>query len=375
MQITRVYAVPVRVPTRRPLRSALGAQETCEFAIVAVEADDGTQGIGEISLIWHGNGARLAADVNDLVAPRLVGADPFALTQAMSAVDDVFRFGRHSLTARAAVEMALLDLQGKLCGRRVVDLLGGVCVPRLPLSMSLSIAELPDLLGQARDYIAAGIRAVKVKGGRDLEYLEAAVSALRREFGAELAIRVDLNMSCATAAEALRIARRLERFDIVALEQPLPPADLSGHSWLRHKTDIPIMLDESVWSIEDCWQAVRERAADFVNVYVSEAGGLRAAGQLGALCRLAGVGIAVGSMPELGTGTAAAIHFAFSQPGLSMPSDLAGFCYYDDDVVSHDLRVEDGYVYAPRSAGLGVELDENRLRHYAAPCPARRAGA
>lgn len=365
MEITSLRAIPVRVPTAaESVRSALGRYDACEFSIVIVETDAGVRGLGEVSLIWHGNGARLASMINELVAPRLVGVDPFELTSAMAIVHDVFQFGRHSRTACAAVEMALLDVQGKASGQPVVKLLGGACADRLPLSMSLSIAAVPDVLQQARGFVSDGFRTVKVKCGRDVDYAHAVVAALRHEFGEELAIRVDANMACPTAAEALRLARRLEPFEILSLEQPLPPDDLDGLARLRLKTDIPIMLDESVWSPADCWRAVRAEAADLVNVYVAEAGGIHPARQIGTVCRLAGVGVAVGSMPELAIGTAAAAHFAFSQPTIDHPSDLAGFRYYRDDVVRHQLRIEDGYLYAPQEPGLGVELDEDRLRRY-----------
>lgn len=367
MEITSVRAIPVRVPTAKSVRSALGSYDACEFSIVIVDTDAGVRGLGEVSLIWHGNGARLASLINELVAPRLVGLDPFELTRAMAVVHDVFQFGRHSRTACAAVEMALLDVQGKTCDQPVVKLLGGASVDRLPLSMSLSIADIPDVLQQARSLLEDGFGTLKVKCGRDADYAHAVVAALRQEFGDQIAVRVDANMACQTMAEALRLARRLEPFDILSLEQPLPPDDLDGLARLRLKTDIPIMLDESVWSPEDCWRAVRAEAADLVNVYVAEAGGIHPARQIGTLCRLAGVGVAVGSMPELGIGTAAAAHFAFSQPAIDHPSDLAGFRYYRDDVVRHDLRIEDGYLYAPQQPGLGVELDEERLRRYAMP--------
>jgi muconate cycloisomerase len=82
------------------------------------------------------------------------------------------------------------------------------------------------------------------------------------------------------------------------------------------------------------------------------------------LCALAGVGVAVGSMPELAVGTSAAAHAAFSAPAVDHPSDVAGHLYHVDDVVTHSLRIEDGLLLPPAGPGLGVELDEERLERY-----------
>jgi muconate cycloisomerase len=87
------------------------------------------------------------------------------------------------------------------------------------------------------------------------------------------------------------------------------------------------------------------------------------------LCALAGAGVAVGSMPELGLGTSAAAHAAFSAPRLDHPSDVAGHLYHADDVVTHSLRIEDGMLLPPAGPGLGVELDEERLARYRVDAP------
>jgi muconate cycloisomerase len=273
VKIADVRAVPVHVPFRTPLITALGDLRGSDYGIVIVETDDGARGVGEISLIWHGNGHRLCRDVNDLVAPRLRGLDVFDLTRALAEMHAVFQFGRHSLTAVAALEMALLDLQGKLLGQPVMNLFGGPVHDRIALSMSLSIAPVDEMVAQARGFVDDGIRTVKVKSDRDIHHTVKVLAALRAEFGADLAIRTDLNMAWPTAKEALRAIRRLEEFDILSVEQPLPAEDIAGMAFLRSHCDVPIMADESVWSPADAWRVVQAGAADIVNIYVSEAAG------------------------------------------------------------------------------------------------------
>jgi muconate cycloisomerase len=320
--------------------------------------------VGEISLIWHGNGRRLCRDVNDQLAPRLRGLDVFDLSRAVAEAHAAFEFGRHSVTAIAAVEMALLDLQGKLLGQPVVNLFGGPVHERIPLSMSLSIAPVEEMVAQARGFVDEGIGTVKVKGAGDVDHTVRVLAALRAEFGEGLGLRIDLNMSCRTAKEALRAIRRLEPFNILSVEQPLPADDLAGMAFLRTACEVPIMADESVWTPADAWRVVQAGAADIVNIYVSEAGGITPAKQIGDLCALAGVSVVVGSMPELSVGASAAAHLAFTLGGLGHPCDVACYRYHASDVATADLKIDDGFLLPPTAPGLGIELDEERLRFH-----------
>lgn len=361
MRIVEVRAVPYRARRRAVMSSALGDQHWSECGLVRLRLEDGTEGLGEISLIWHGNGARLCDIVNDVVAPAVVGIDVFEYTTVMRAVQSALSFGRHSQTAAAAVEMAVLDAQGKLLGQPVVTLLGGRALDRVRLSMSLSIAPVERCLEEAQGYVDAGFTALKVKGARDHEHMVETVAALRRTFGADLGIRVDLNMACRSAKEALQTVRRLEPFDVLSVEQPLPPDDHAGLVLLRERSSLPIIVDESVWGPDDAVRILERGAADLINVYVAEAGGVRPAKLIADLAALHHVGIAIGSMPETGTGTSAAAHLAFSLPELEHPSDVAGTLYHADDVVVTSLEITDGHLYPPTRPGLGIDLDEDRL--------------
>jgi muconate cycloisomerase len=362
VQITQVQAIPVAVPLAFDFKSALGVLRVSEYGVVVIDTDEGVRGLGEISLIWHGNGHPLCRLVDELIAPSLLGLEPFQVTRLHALTQRLVPFSRHALTATAALDMALLDIRGKVLGRPAYDLLGGLARERVELSMSLSMGPVENVVDQARALVDSGFRTLKVKaaGATDL----VAVHALRRELGPDVKLRVDLNMACASAKEALRLIRSLDPDDVISVEQPLPPDDLEGMAFLRKHSEIPIMADESVWGPNDAWEVLRRGAADIVNVYVSESGGPTRMRQTMDLCALAGVDVAVGSMPELGVGTSAAAHAAFSAPRLDHPSDVAGHLYHADDVVRHSLRVDDGVLLPPTGAGLGVELDDEKLQRY-----------
>jgi L-alanine-DL-glutamate epimerase-like enolase superfamily enzyme len=362
VRITDIRAIPIGVPLAFDFVSALGTLKLSEYGLVVVETDEGVHGLGEISLIWHGNGPPLCRLVEDRLAPALRGADPFAITRMHEIVRELVPFSRHALTAVAALDMALLDLQGKVLGQPAYNLLGGLARDRVELSMSLSVGAADEVLKQARRLVDQGFGTLKVKAASaaDLEVTH----LLRREFGPELKIRVDLNMACSSAKEALRLIRGIAAADVLSVEQPLRPGDLDGMRYLRERSEVPIMADESVWGPDDAWELLHRGAADILNVYVSESGGPTRARQTIDLCAFAGVGVAIGSMPELGLGTSAAAHVAFSASRLDHPSDVAGHLYHSDDVVVHGLRVEGGALLPPPGPGLGVVLDEEKLARY-----------
>ena len=365
MRITAVEAIPVAVPLAFDFVSALGTLRTSEYGLVVVDTDEGIRGLGEISLIWHGNAPPLCRLVEEQLAPALIGADPFAVTHLHELAHELLPFSRHVLTAVAALDMALLDIQGKALGRPAYDLLGGLARERVELSMSLSMGPAERVLEQARNLVEAGFGTLKIKaaGAEDLEVAH----LLRRELGPAVKLRVDLNMACGSAKEALRLIEMVAPAGVISVEQPLPAGDLEGMRFLRERSSIPIMADESVWGPDDAWEVLRHGAADILNVYVSESGGPTRARQTIDLCALAGAGAAIGSMPELGLGTSAAAHLAFAAARLDHPSDVAGHLYHADDVVVHGLRIDAGFLLPPPGPGLGVELDEEKLERYRMP--------
>src|SRR5262249_29507657 len=160
-----------------------GTLRTSEYGIVLVDTDEGGRGLGEISLIWHGNAPPLCRLVNEHLAPALVGTDPFAITRLHRVAAELAPFRRHVRAAVAALDMALLDIQGKVAGRPAYDLLGGLARERVELSMSLSMGPADGMLQQARELQAAGFGTVKMKAA-GTEELEVA-HLLRRELGAD----------------------------------------------------------------------------------------------------------------------------------------------------------------------------------------------
>lgn len=360
MKITAIRATAVRIPRPAKFTSNLGTHGASENAVIEVETDEGLVGIGESSSIWDRKGAGCADDINGLLAGLLIGKDPLRIRELTDLMDAHLD---RAQPAKAGIEMALWDLLGKSLDAPVYQLLGGLVRDRIELSRSLSMGTVDEVMAQAEILVAEGYRTLKMKVGRNPTNDAANLAALRGRF-ADLKLRVDANMGWANPKEAVRHIHELEAFGIELVEQPLHPSDMEGMRFVRERVEVPIMADESVWTPADAMACARAGAVDVFNVYVAEAGGIGPAARIFGIADAARLTCIIGSMPEFGTGTSAQAHLAFAMPNIGYGSDLNGFVYHDGDVVDHDLRIEDGYLYPPPGPGLGVHLDKVRLDHY-----------
>jgi L-alanine-DL-glutamate epimerase-like enolase superfamily enzyme len=360
-KITRIIATPVSIRRIAPFRSALGLSKDSSFGIVQVETAAGVTGLGEICMIWNGDGAALCPVVNDLLAPALIGQDAFDINRAHQLMGAAVQFSRAANPAKAAIDMALYDIAGKLLKTPVYNLLGGRVRDSIPLSMSIPIASIDDMVSHAKEVIQRGFKGVKIKVGIDGKHDIDASKAIRDALGPEATIRVDANMGWRSRREALSIIEALEPLRIHSVEQPLPADRIEDLAWLRDASPIPIMVDESVWGPDDAQRVIDARAADILNVYVAEAGGLRNAARIFAMAEAAGIICTIGSMPELGIGTAAQMHLGVAMPELLGPADVCGVLYNAESLIKETLPIRDGLAGAPTGPGLGVTLDEARL--------------
>ena len=375
MRITAVRTVVVWGP-RRPAygtasRTALGLAAVSEHALVFVDTDAGITGLGEISSVFKRRGRLLAGDVDAALGPAVVGEDPFRIAWLVQKMDRALDGVEE---AKAGVEMALWDILGKALDTPVYNLLGGLVRERIPLSYSVPFGEPAQMAEYARARVAEGHRTIKVKVGNDPTRDVEAVRQVRAAIGPAIRLRVDANMAWPTAKEAIRLIRAMERWDLELVEQPLPPRELDAMAEVRRAIGVPLMADESVRTPRDAMEVIRRGAADIVNVYVTEAGGLLNASRIFALCEAAGLPCMIGSMPEFGIGTAAQIHLGLAMTNLGPDSDTCGVLYHAEDLLTRPLRIEGGFAYPPEGPGLGVELDMDVVERWRRSAPAGTTG-
>lgn len=381
MQITEIETVVVAIPPRRKHPMAFGGEDLGRYVIVRVRTDEGVEGLGEATVLlqWGGDHGRYFGEspqttvhiVNDVLRPQLVGTDPFAIEAAHEVMDRAVKGYPY---AKSAIDSALHDIKGKALGVPVYELLGGLVRREVPIAHSLGILDLDTMRREAAQAVDDGVRTIKVKIGLDATRDVEAVREVRATVGDEIDIVVDANQGYATPKLAIGTLRRIEEYRIRYAEQPVE--GLHAMARVAHAVDIPIMADESAWTIHDILEIGRLGAADVVSLYTTKPGGLAPAKKAASVAEAFGIPCNVNGSAETGVGNAANLHLAASTACITetcvIPittlvgreqTAVAGV-YYTDDILSEPFLFRDGHLVVPDAPGLGIELDEAKVAQY-----------
>jgi muconate cycloisomerase len=236
----------------------------------------------------------------------------------------------------------------------------------VPTKWSVSGVGADEAGGIAAWAVAQGFRTLKVKVGIEADADASRVRAVRGAAGPNVRIGVDANGGWHPASAIAAIERFYED-GIYFVEQPVAAWNLSGMADVRRRIRVPVIADESVFTPDDAAAAIESEAADVLSVYIGKAGGIGPARRIVELAEAAGVACTVGSNLEMGVGSAAMIHFALATPGVKadeFPCDIIGPLYYEEDLLTIPLRIGGGTARALDGPGLGVELDDEKVRRY-----------
>ena len=351
MRIASVGLSILRLPLVRPFETSFGRMAARELILVEVVDAGGAVGWGECvadadpfysaettTTAWH--------VLEKYLVPAVLGR---AVLSARDLPPLWSKIRGHQM-AKAAIEMAAWDLDARVQGRPLCDVLGA---PARPIESGVSIgiqsstAALVDRVAEER---AAGYRRIKIKirPGWD----RGPVEALRHAFG-DIPLMVDANAAY-TPGHAAHLAE-LDAFGLMMIEQPLDDDDLMRHARLQAAIDTPICLDESIKSPEIAADALDLGACRIINVKPGRLGGYCASLAVHDLARSRGVPLWHGGMLETGIGRAHNLHLS-ALPGFTLPGDVAASRrYFVPDLIEPPLDVSpDGTMTVPPGPGIGV---------------------
>lgn len=338
------------------LRTSYGSNVTQrEHIFVAVQAEDGTEGVGEGSPLPHFSGERaqeMLSVIDEVLAPALLGCDPFDLERVVLALD---RALPHHHASKAALVNALVDLQGKLVDRPAYQLLGGKLTDHIPVAGAVGIEEPKRVVSQVQSLVDRGVRTFKLKVGAEVERDVRVISALRDEFGMDIELRADANAGF-TQTSALRFIQGVADSRLQYLEQPLPPHDLHGLAQLRSRSTVPIAVDESLFGVKDALNIIRNDAADVFIIKLIKLGGLHNARKVVAIAEAAGIACVAVSPYETALGVSANVHLAAGSKAFPYAAELGVGVSEVQLAGASELEYRDGAVLVPSAPGLGVQL-------------------
>jgi L-alanine-DL-glutamate epimerase-like enolase superfamily enzyme len=337
MKLTREI---ITVHTKHPFIIARGGASEWRVVHVRLLDDDGAEGWGEAAPSrFYGETADTVVAPLDRLAPILDDWNPAHLEDIEAELDRAIRF---NASAKTAISAALHDLAGKRLGVPVWRLWGLDPAKAPQSSYTIGIPEDLDTLVRRVDEAAAyPVLKVKLGSPRDAQIIHAVRAA-----APEKILRVDANAAW-TPKHALRMIELLMDYDVEFVEQPLPPHDLEGLRFVRERSPLPIIADESCLVANDVPRLAG--VVDGVNLKLSKCGGLREALRIIAAARAQGMLVMAGCMIETSLGITAAAHLA---PLLDF-ADLDGAALLADDPF-RGASISGGAIALPTAPGLGV---------------------
>ncbi len=369
LKIKLVEPIAVSLPMKKPVQMAGETVTRADNVLVRIESEDGVVGWGEAASAPTMTGETVASMMAAIahMTPALLRrvADDFA---GAAAAMDAAMYGNTG--AKAAIDLALHDLVGRATGRPLHALFAPLKRQRMPALAVVGSDDAAADLNEAQARYAQGYRAFKIKVGlaapeadaARTRHVCAALKAQAQERGEACLVSADANQGYDVDA-ALRYVSTLGECGLDFFEQPVSAHDLDGMARVAAAAPaIWIGADEGIHSADDIARHHARKAARGASLKAIKLGGLRALFAAGELCARLGMRINISCKTgESSVASAAAAHVAAALPeiawGLTVTSPGLA-----EDVVTTPLGVVDGHVAVPSGPGLGVDVDERRVR-------------
>ena len=361
------------------------------YQIIELFTDEGFVGLGEVSDIANRMNPLTAGELRDILNKTAVGFEleywPLIYKKTAQELPKSIHPELKGLTL-FGLEIALLDLVGKKYGAPLFEMLGGqyresveVCWV-VYLRGDISIDEELNALGlEVKEKRKEGFSAFKMKVGDDHDRDMQRISKFRTICGPEVYLRVDASGNW-EEKEAIEKINDMSKAGVNACESPLlvvnravandnpekinKNADKAALALAKIREKSPIKIIEHLADLDDGFTTslIRYKAVDIVNIVPSQGGGILRGQRLIHTSQTANVPVLLGSTVELGIGTAAFVHLAVSSENVEISSDLVGPGILVDDIISEPFLYNKGKLEPYKNPGLGVELDENKIKKW-----------
>ena len=361
--IRRIEPIAVSLPMTKPMKMAGVLIKAADNVLVRVELDGGHVGWGEAASAHSMTGETVESMMAAVrhMAPALLDMDGADIEAVSTRMDQLMYYNQ---SAKSAVEMALHDALGKALGKPVYELLGGKKRGRVPVLWLLGTGSIDGDIAEAKAKQAAGFVAFKVKVGVG-DPLDDALRTRKvcEALGRGLLISSDANQGY-SLEQALAYVKAVDGSGLDFFEQPISGHNIDGMATLAAATGIPIGFDEGLHGMEDLLQHHERKAARGCSLKTIKLGGLKGVMHAAELCQKLGMHVNLAcKVAESGIAAASLMQLAAAVPEVAWGVSITNQ-YLADDIVRATIKVVDGHAEVPGGVGLGVEVDEAKVRKY-----------
>ncbi|HWC98110.1 MAG TPA: mandelate racemase/muconate lactonizing enzyme family protein [Candidatus Sulfopaludibacter sp.] len=365
-KVVSVEARTVHIPLRQATAFARRQVTSRDYSLVKIRTDDGVEGIGHC-YAGHSGGNVVTTAVREMLAPMLIGADPYATElHWKNMYQEVLLHGRVGSVMRALsiLDTALWDRNARAANLPLYKYLGAAYEGTVPAYASGGYyldGKTPEMLGEEMaSYVALGLDAVKMKVGRgDPKSEETRIAAARKAIGPDVLLMLDANNAWSDVPTALRFIDRYAPYDPYWVEEPFTPDQIDNHAKLAATISIPVATGEieaGRWRFKEL---LDKQAASILQPDALVCGGITEFRRIAALADSYGVTICPHWFHDLH------VHMVAASPNGQFveyfpDGKVFNFC----EIIDRQLQIRNGGLALPTEPGLGYQFDEKAIARF-----------
>ena len=360
MKLKEVTVYTMKMRMKSAFSTSFGTMQNKTFLLIEVKDQSGFIGWGEgvaFDTPWYTEETvqTMKHMLEDFLIPMLMNKEIIHPDE----VNALFTPIRRNAMAKASIEGAVWDLYAKQNNMSLSRALGGV-QDKIEVGISIGLQKTTEeLIAVINKFLQEGYKRIKVKikPGHDIELIR----AIRTHFP-HVPLMADANS--AYTLDDIETLKALDAFNLLMIEQPLGHDDIVDHAQLQKELKTPICLDESITSFEDARRAIELGSCRVINIKIGRVGGITEAKKIHDYCAVKGMPVWCGGMLEAGIGRAHNIALT-SLSNFILPGDTAASNrYWEEDIITPEVTVEDGYITVPTSPGIGYSVNRDMLEKY-----------
>ncbi len=345
-----------KIPLIKPFKTALRIVRELESIVVIISTQRGFVGYGETAPTFAVTGDSKKLILKDLhiIGKNIIGKSVLNFSELL---DIVHNSVEKNFSAKSAIEIALYDLLAQNFKTPLYKFLGGY-KSVFKTGITISLNDIDTMVKDALEAQNMGFNSLKIKLGSDYKEDIQRVVKIYKSLLKDTSLKLDANQGW-SKEECIKFLNTMEdkNIPIELIEQPVKKDDIKGLKYIKHRTSIPILADESVFSPMDAIKILEEEAVDFINIKLDKCGGISKALQIADICKLYDVKCMIGCMLEGAISVGAAAHVASAKSNTITMFDLDAPILCKSTSIKGGVKFKLSDIELSNNYGLGVDIE------------------